>query len=94
MFILHVEHRVASYEGWRKAFGADPLDRKKSGVRSYRISRPPEDSSYVAVDIEFATLAEAEDTLARLRLMWQQIEGKILTNPKARIFRVDESRTV
>ena len=92
MFILHIEHKVASYAGWKKAFDADPLDRKKLRVRSYRICRPLEDPNFVIIDLEFDTLAQAEATLATLRLMWQQIEGKIVSDPRARILDLAESK--
>lgn len=93
MVILHIEHKVASYVGWKKAFDADPVDRKKAGVRSYRIYRPLEDRDFVIIDLEFDTLAQAEATLATLRLMWQQIEGKIVSGPRARILDLAESKS-
>ncbi len=38
MYILQIEHPVPNYEGWKKAFENDPIDRKGSGVTHYRIS--------------------------------------------------------
>ena len=35
--ILHIEHSVPDFGGWRKTFDSDPLGREKSGVRRYRV---------------------------------------------------------
>lgn len=32
MTILRIEHGVPSFEGWKKAFDSDPVNRKKMGV--------------------------------------------------------------
>jgi hypothetical protein len=39
MYVLRIEHSVPDYEGWKRAFDSDPLGRKKSGVRQYRVLR-------------------------------------------------------
>jgi len=94
MTILQIEHRIASYEGWKQAFEKDPIDRKKSGVRKYRIYRPADDPLYVIIDLEFETPQEAENTLAALRKLWVQVEGKVMMNPKTRILEMMESKAV
>ena len=43
MYILQIEHPVPNYEGWKKAFDSDPVSRKQSGVRHYKISRKTDD---------------------------------------------------
>jgi hypothetical protein len=92
MYILRIEHPVPDYEGWKKAFESDPVGREKSGVRRYRILRPEDDAKYVMIDLEFDTLTQAEALLAAMRIVWGQVEGKIITGPRARIVRVLESR--
>jgi ribosomal protein L35AE/L33A len=85
LYILRIEHPVLDFDGWKKAFDSDPVDRRKSGVRSYRISRPIDDSKYVMIDLEFDTPSAAEALLAAMRVVWGRVEGTIMTSPKARI---------
>jgi ribosomal protein L35AE/L33A len=81
---------VPNFEGWKKVFDSDPVDRKKSGVRRYRISRPVDDPNFVTVDLEFETVKQAEALLAALRAVWGRVEGKVMTNPKTRILEMVE----
>jgi hypothetical protein len=66
MYILRIEHPVADYDAWKEAFDSDPIGRKRSGVRRYRIMRPTEDPSHVMIDLKFANLGEAEAVKAAL----------------------------
>lgn len=90
MTVLQVEHRVPNFDGWRKAFESDPIDRKKSGVRSYRIYRPVTDPDYVIIDLVFDNAADAESSLTALRKLWDKVEGTVMTNAKARILEIVE----
>lgn len=92
MFILHIEHPVPSYEGWKKAFDSDPVGREQSGVRRYQILRPTADPNYVMIDLEFDTLNQAEAMMDALRELWSRVEGAVMTNPKAQIVEVVETR--
>ena len=47
MVILQIEHKVPDFEGWKKAFESDPINRKKAGVLRYQIFRPVDDPNYV-----------------------------------------------
>ena len=91
MPVLRIEHAVPSFDGWKKAFDSDPVNRKKSGVRRYRIFRPADDSNYVIIDMEFDSLPEVEAMLAALRNLWRQVEGKVMLNPKTRILDILET---
>jgi hypothetical protein len=91
MHILQIEHAVPDYDGWKNAFDSDPVGRKESGVRRYRIARPLDDPHYVQIDLEFDTAAEAEALLAKLRPMWARIEGTVMSSPQARIVEVVEA---
>ena len=91
MPILQIEHNVPNYDGWKKAFDSDPIDRKKSGVKRYRIYRPIEDSNHVIIDLEFENLNDAQSTLAKLRNLWNRVEGTVMVNPQARIIDMVES---
>jgi hypothetical protein len=74
MAILQIEHPVSDFASWKKAFDSDPIDRKHSGVRRYRILRPVDDPKYIAVDLEFASIGEAEACLASLRKLWTRVD--------------------
>ena len=94
MTILRIEHAVPDFEGWKKAFASDPIDRKKSGVKHYRIYRPADDPNYVIVDLEFDKLNDAQETLLSLRKLWDKVEGTVMINPQTAIFDIVESREV
>lgn len=91
MIVLQIEHLVPDYAGWKKAFDNDPVDRKQSGVRAYRIFRTTDDPNYVIVELEFDNLPEAEKMLGNLKKLWSQVEGKVMTNPQSRIIETVES---
>ena len=92
MPILRIEHKVPNYEGWKKAFESDPIDRKKTGVRRYRVYRPADDPNYVIIDLEFDSLQETEAALAALRKLWTNVEGKVMVNPQTRILDIVEAK--
>lgn len=92
MYILRIEHPITNYDGWKKAFDNDPAERQKSGVLQYRVLRPADDANYIMIDLEFNTAHEAEALLAKMRVIWGEVEGKIMMNPKARIVEMVESR--
>ncbi|MEO5569338.1 MAG: hypothetical protein ABIT08_16470 [Bacteroidia bacterium] len=88
---LQIEHKVQNYDGWKKVFESDPINRKKSGVLNYKIFRPVDDPNYVIIDLEFDNLTTAENTLAALRNLWTKVEGTIIMNPQTRILDLVES---
>jgi ribose 5-phosphate isomerase len=90
MYILQIEHHVPNYEGWKKAFDSDPVNRKKSGVRHYKISRKIDDPNYVIVDLEFDNSNDAEACHQKLRNLWNRVEGTVMNNPQSRIIEVIE----
>ena len=94
MIVLQIEHKVPNFDGWKKAFESDPINRKRSGVVNYNIFRPINDPNYVIIDLQFDTLQEAEDTLTSLRALWNKVEGEIMTNPQTRILNLVETKQV
>jgi hypothetical protein len=90
MIILQIEHAVPDYSSWKKAFDIDPVDRKQSGVKRHRIFRQTDNPNYIIIELEFDKLNEAKELLAALHGIWKQIEGKIITGPKARIIELVE----
>jgi hypothetical protein len=93
MPILQIEHPVPDFDAWKAAFDRDPVHRERSGVRRYRILRPVDDPRYVLVDLEFDTLSEAEAMRTALRDLWSEVEGTVMTSPRARIVEAVESQT-
>ena len=91
MYILRIEHPIPDYPGWKKAFDADPIGRKKSGVRRYQILRPVDNPNYVMIDLEFDTTKEAEALLAAMRVVWGRVQGTIMSDPKACIVEAVET---
>jgi hypothetical protein len=91
MTILRIEHKVSNFDGRKKAFDNDPRDRKKSGVKRYRIYRPADDPNYVIIDLEFDSLDDAQTTLAALQNLWPKVEGTVMVNPQTRILDLVES---
>lgn len=88
MTILQIEHKVPNYEGWKKAFDNDPIDRKKSGVKRYRVSRPTDDPNYVIIDLEFDNASQAQQTLEALKNLWGKVEGTVMMGPRSRLLDV------
>jgi len=91
MIILRIEHKIPNFDGWKKAFESDPINRKKFGVRTYSIFRPIDDPNYVIIDLEFGSLKEAEDTLVALRDLWTKVEGQVMMNPQTQILDLVET---
>ena len=92
MVTLRIEHRVPNYEGWKRAFDSDPVDRKGSGVRRYQILRGLDDPNDVMIDLEFDTRGEAQALLNAMRQVWERAEGSVMWKPQAWIVEVAESR--
>ena len=92
MVVLQIEHLVPDFNGWKKAFDSDPVHRKKSGVRRYRIFRQTDNPNYIILELEFDNLLEAEALLSALQKLWKLVEGRVMTNPKARIVETIESK--
>jgi hypothetical protein len=92
MTVLQIEHHVPNFEGWKKAFDNDPIGRKKSGVKRYRVYRPTDDPGYVIIELEFDNLSTAQAMLTALKSLWNKVEGTVMTNPKTRILDVVDSK--
>lgn len=91
MIILQIEHKVPSFDGWKKAFDSDPVGRKKAGVKLYRVYQPTDDPNYVIIDLLFDDIEKAELMLASLKNLWNKVEGTVMMNPATRILRLSES---
>lgn len=94
MVILQIEHPVPNFEGWRKAFESDPIDRKKMGVKQYRVYRQSDEPNYVVIDLVFDELAGAEATLAALKVLWGKVEGTVMTKAKTRVLHQVDAKEI
>jgi len=90
MVTLRIEHRIANYESWKKAFDSDPLNRKQSGVKRYRIYRPADDDLFVIIDLDFDNIQQAQTTQAELHKMFGMIEGKLIFGGQTKMLNVVE----
>ena len=91
MIVLQIEHNVSSYDGWKKAFDSDPINRKKSGVKRYQVYQSVEDPNYVVIDLYFDSLEESAGALNALQKLWSKVQGTVMVNPKARMLNVKET---
>jgi hypothetical protein len=91
MIVLQIEHNVSSYDGWKKAFDNDPINRKKSGVKRYQVYQSVEDPNYVVIDLYFDSLEESAHALTALQKLWFKVQGTVMVNPKARMLNVTET---
>ncbi len=94
MPILHIQHSVQNFEGWKRAFDSDPMDRSASGVLRYHIHQAVSDPNFVMIDLEFDRVAAAEQMLARLQKLWTGPGGDVMRNPQAWVVETIESRGV
>ena len=92
MYKLCIEHPVPSYEKWKQAFDSDPVGREKMQVRRYQILRPVDNPNYVMIQLEFDTDSDADALLNAMRAVWSRVEGTIMTNPKAQIVEIVETK--
>lgn len=92
MFKLCIEHPVPSYENWKQAFDSDPVGRERMKVRRYQILRPVDNPNYVMIQLEFDTANDADALLNAMRAVWSRVEGTIMTNPKAQIVEITETK--
>jgi quinol monooxygenase YgiN len=94
MIVLQIEHEVLNFASWKKAFENDPIDRRKAGVRSYKIFQRTDNPNYVVIDLEFENLAAAENMHTSLQALWKKVDGKIMINPRIQILHQIESKNI
>ena len=60
MSTLRIEHSITDFNTWYAAFGRFSTRRKEGGVLEERIMQPVDDSHYVFIDLDFATVEAAQ----------------------------------
>ena len=93
MITVRIEHPITGFEQWKAAFDRDPVDRRGSGVRAYRILRPVDDPAYVMIDLDFDTTDAASGFLDRMQRVWAspQAAPALGGAPRTRIVEAVES---
>ena len=94
MTTLKIEHKISNYDGWKKAFDSDPIGRKKSGVKRYRIYRPDDKPDIVIIELDFDNIEQAQATQAALQQILPNIEGKLIFDIKLSILNIMEEVTL
>lgn len=92
MTTLRIEHKIAGYDGWKKAFDSDPLNRKQSGVKRYRIYQPTDDTNFVIIELDFDSLEQAQTAKTALQNIFPKIEGSLIFGAQLKIMNVIESK--
>lgn len=92
MIILQIEHPVKDYAGWKNVFDKDPTDRKGSGVKKYTIYRAADDPLLVFINLEMNSLEEAGILLEKLKVLWKNLDGRLIDRPKGTIIQLVESK--
>ena len=73
---LRIEHAVTGIEPWKAAFDRFGDVRRDAGVRRHRVHQPVDDQRFVMIDLDFDTLAAAEQFLEFLRTrVWSSPEN-------------------
>lgn len=86
---LHIEHEINDFDVWTAAFAQFAEVRRRSGVRGQSVRRPVDDPHYVVIDLEFATVAEAESFRDFLRTkVWASPESSpaLVGLPQTQVF--------
>ncbi|MCB0740150.1 MAG: hypothetical protein KDB92_03675 [Chitinophagaceae bacterium] len=94
MTTLKIEHKISNYDGWKKAFDSDPIGRKKSGVKRYRIYQPDDKPDIVIIELDFDNIEQAQATQAALQQIFPNIEGKLIFDIKLSILNIMEEVTL
>jgi hypothetical protein len=74
---LVIQHPVADFQDWKKAFDSDPVGRVKNGVIGHVIYRSSDDPDYVVVNLEFSSRDQAQQFLQALRELWRRVGDEI-----------------
>jgi hypothetical protein len=93
MVLLHIEHSVMDFASWKAAFDSDPVGRKRSGVRRYRVLRPVGNPNYAIIDLEFDSPGEAEALLEAMKKIWSGVGGKLIQEPNWQISEIVETQS-
>lgn len=87
---LHIEHPITSLETWLGAFSRFADARRDAGVTAERITQPVDDDAYIVLQLDFATIEQAEGFKNFLEtVVWQspELSPGLDGAPRARVLR-------
>jgi len=90
MTTLRIEHRISNFDGWKKAFDSDPINRKRSGVCRYRIYCPADNAHLVIIELDFDNFEQAQATQTALQKIFLNIEGKLIFDVQMKFLNIIE----
>jgi hypothetical protein len=82
MVTLRIHHPVPDFTRWKRAFDADPVDRRALGVIRYAIRRSVNNPKLVMIDLELRTTREAEVLLTKMRRLWEGSGSSVMSSPE------------
>jgi hypothetical protein len=85
---LLIEHSISDFATWQQAFARFADRRRDGGVLAERVRQPVDDPGYVLVDLDFATLAQAQGFLQFLETrVWADRASSpaLVGSPRTRI---------
>ena len=88
MVTLHIEHAISDLQVWLGAFGQFAEARRNAGVTAERITQPHDDEHYIVVQLDFASLEQAQGFKGFLEtVIWSSPENApaLVGTPRARI---------
>ena len=94
MVTLRIEHKIANFDAWKKAFNSDPINRKQSGVKQYRIYQPTDDIHFVIIELDFDNLQQAISAETALKGIFPKIEGTLIFGVQLKIMNLIESKSL
>jgi hypothetical protein len=81
-----VQHRVADYDVWRKAYDESETTQKTGGVTHQSVYRAKDDPNSLLVTHGFATTADAETFLAGTELRDAMQQAGVQGEPRIEIY--------
>jgi len=94
MATLRIDLEVKDYDMWRTAFGKDAAGRERHGAQRHRIFQNAGAEHRVSLDVDFPSLAEAEQFLTVLREeVWPSADKApaLVGTPSARLIELVEA---
>jgi hypothetical protein len=96
MTTLHIENTLHDFDSWKTAFDKYDRMRADNGVRSYRISRRPDDPQQIVIDLEFDDRSAAEAFTGVLAKIWSspQSQAELVSHSEPLLLEVVEDRVL
>ena len=96
MTTLHIENTLHDFDSWKTTFDKYDRIRADNGVRSYRISRRPDDPQQIVIDLEFDDRSSAEAFTGVLAKIWSspQSQAELVSHSEPLLLEVVEDRVL